>query len=138
MAASILMPNSVSFTRHNSDASRAPTDCPRKVTPSAGPMHEVIISRETFEAALPPEAVELVGHGVHLGDEGVEVGARLDDRRRETGGVEAEPEDRLRDAAWALGHLLDHTDAVIQALEDSGLRAVFAYGFPWWCKWEER
>jgi 5-methylthioadenosine/S-adenosylhomocysteine deaminase len=32
----------------------------------------------------------------------------------------------------------DHTDAVIQALEDSGLRAVFAYGFPWWGKWEER
>ena len=23
-------------------------------------------------------------------------------------------------------------------LEDSGLRAVFAYGFPWWGKWEER
>ena len=32
----------------------------------------------------------------------------------------------------------DHTDAVIQALEDSGMRAVFAYGFPWWGKWEER
>jgi 5-methylthioadenosine/S-adenosylhomocysteine deaminase len=32
----------------------------------------------------------------------------------------------------------EHTDAVIQALEDSGLRAVFAYGFPWWGKWEER
>lgn len=31
-----------------------------------------------------------------------------------------------------------HTDAVIQALEDSGLRSVFAYGFPWWGKWEER
>ncbi len=31
-----------------------------------------------------------------------------------------------------------HTDAVIQSLEDSGLRAVFAYGFPWWGKWEER
>jgi cytosine/adenosine deaminase-related metal-dependent hydrolase/ribose/xylose/arabinose/galactoside ABC-type transport system permease subunit len=31
-----------------------------------------------------------------------------------------------------------HTDAVIQALEDSGLRGVFAYGFPWWGKWEER
>ncbi|HSM02462.1 MAG TPA: amidohydrolase family protein [Acidimicrobiia bacterium] len=31
-----------------------------------------------------------------------------------------------------------HTDAVIAALEDSGLRAVFAYGFPWWGKWEER
>jgi 5-methylthioadenosine/S-adenosylhomocysteine deaminase len=31
-----------------------------------------------------------------------------------------------------------HTDAVIQALKDSGLRAIFAYGFPWWGKWEER
>ncbi len=31
-----------------------------------------------------------------------------------------------------------HTDAGIQALRDSGLRAVFAYGFPWWGKWEER
>ncbi|MGZ8662171.1 MAG: amidohydrolase family protein [Actinomycetota bacterium] len=31
-----------------------------------------------------------------------------------------------------------HTDAVVQALRDSGLRAVFAYGFPWWGKWEER
>jgi cytosine/adenosine deaminase-related metal-dependent hydrolase len=31
-----------------------------------------------------------------------------------------------------------HTDAVIQGLHDSGLRAVFAYGFPWWGKWEER
>jgi 5-methylthioadenosine/S-adenosylhomocysteine deaminase len=31
-----------------------------------------------------------------------------------------------------------HTDAGVQALEDSGLRAVFAYGFPWWGKWEER
>jgi 5-methylthioadenosine/S-adenosylhomocysteine deaminase len=31
-----------------------------------------------------------------------------------------------------------HTDAVIQALRDSGLRSVFAYGFPWWGKWEER
>jgi 5-methylthioadenosine/S-adenosylhomocysteine deaminase len=31
-----------------------------------------------------------------------------------------------------------HTDAVVQALEDSGMRAVFAYGFPWWGKWEER
>jgi 5-methylthioadenosine/S-adenosylhomocysteine deaminase len=31
-----------------------------------------------------------------------------------------------------------HTDAVIQALKDSGLRTVFAYGFPWWGKWEER
>jgi 5-methylthioadenosine/S-adenosylhomocysteine deaminase len=32
----------------------------------------------------------------------------------------------------------EHTDAAVQALEDSGLRAVFAYGFPWWGKWEER
>jgi 5-methylthioadenosine/S-adenosylhomocysteine deaminase len=32
----------------------------------------------------------------------------------------------------------EHTDAVIQALKDSGMRAVFAYGFPWWGKWEER
>ncbi|HET8739630.1 MAG TPA: amidohydrolase family protein [Acidimicrobiia bacterium] len=31
-----------------------------------------------------------------------------------------------------------HTDAVIAAVKDSGLRAVFAYGFPWWGKWEER
>ncbi len=31
-----------------------------------------------------------------------------------------------------------HTDAVVQALNDTGLRAVFAYGFPWWGKWEER
>jgi cytosine/adenosine deaminase-related metal-dependent hydrolase/ribose/xylose/arabinose/galactoside ABC-type transport system permease subunit len=32
----------------------------------------------------------------------------------------------------------EHTDAVIQALRDSGMRAVFGYGFPWWGKWEER
>jgi cytosine/adenosine deaminase-related metal-dependent hydrolase/ribose/xylose/arabinose/galactoside ABC-type transport system permease subunit len=32
----------------------------------------------------------------------------------------------------------EHTDAVIKALQDSGMRAVFAYGFPWWGKWEER
>jgi 5-methylthioadenosine/S-adenosylhomocysteine deaminase len=32
----------------------------------------------------------------------------------------------------------EHTDAVVQALTDSGMRAVFAYGFPWWGKWEER
>ena len=32
----------------------------------------------------------------------------------------------------------EHTDAVVKALQDSGLRAVFAYGFPWWGKWEER
>jgi 5-methylthioadenosine/S-adenosylhomocysteine deaminase len=31
-----------------------------------------------------------------------------------------------------------HTDAVVQALKDSGIRGVFAYGFPWWGKWEER
>ena len=30
----------------------------------------------------------------------------------------------------------DHTDAVIDALHVSGMRAVFAYGFPWWGKWE--
>ena len=32
----------------------------------------------------------------------------------------------------------DHTDAVVEALRDSGLRSVFGYGFPWWGKWEER
>ena len=32
----------------------------------------------------------------------------------------------------------DHTDAAIHALEDSGLRAVFAYGFPWWGRWDAR
>ncbi len=31
-----------------------------------------------------------------------------------------------------------HTDAVVEALYHSGMRAVFAYGFPWWGKWEER
>ncbi len=31
-----------------------------------------------------------------------------------------------------------HTDAAVKALGDSGMRAVFAYGFPWWGKWEER
>ncbi|HKX73847.1 MAG TPA: amidohydrolase family protein [Acidimicrobiia bacterium] len=31
-----------------------------------------------------------------------------------------------------------HTDAVIEALRRSGIRGVFAYGFPWWGKWEER
>ena len=31
-----------------------------------------------------------------------------------------------------------HTDAVVQALNDSGLRGIFAYGFPWWGKWEEQ
>jgi cytosine/adenosine deaminase-related metal-dependent hydrolase len=30
----------------------------------------------------------------------------------------------------------EHTDAVVKALQDSGLRSVFAYGFPWWGKWE--
>ncbi len=29
----------------------------------------------------------------------------------------------------------DHTDAVINALQESGMRAVFAYGFPWWGDW---
>ena len=32
----------------------------------------------------------------------------------------------------------EHTDAVVQALKDSGMRGVFGYGFPWWGKWEER
>lgn len=32
----------------------------------------------------------------------------------------------------------DHTDAVIEALKVSGMRAVFAYGFPWWGKWEPK
>jgi 5-methylthioadenosine/S-adenosylhomocysteine deaminase len=32
----------------------------------------------------------------------------------------------------------EHTDAVIQALQDSGMRAVFAYGFPWWGDWNDR
>jgi cytosine/adenosine deaminase-related metal-dependent hydrolase/ribose/xylose/arabinose/galactoside ABC-type transport system permease subunit len=31
-----------------------------------------------------------------------------------------------------------HTDAAVQALRDSGIRAVFGYGFPWWGKWDER
>ena len=30
----------------------------------------------------------------------------------------------------------NHTDAIIDALRVSGMRAVFAYGFPWWGKWE--
>jgi 5-methylthioadenosine/S-adenosylhomocysteine deaminase len=30
----------------------------------------------------------------------------------------------------------DHTDAIIDSLHASGMRAVFAYGFPWWGKWE--
>jgi ribose/xylose/arabinose/galactoside ABC-type transport system permease subunit/cytosine/adenosine deaminase-related metal-dependent hydrolase len=30
----------------------------------------------------------------------------------------------------------DHTDAIIDSLHTSGMRAVFAYGFPWWGKWE--
>ena len=32
----------------------------------------------------------------------------------------------------------DHTDAAVHALRDSGIRAVFGYGFPWWGKWDER
>jgi 5-methylthioadenosine/S-adenosylhomocysteine deaminase len=30
----------------------------------------------------------------------------------------------------------DHTDAIVDSLHASGMRAVFAYGFPWWGKWE--
>ncbi|HET9909716.1 MAG TPA: amidohydrolase family protein [Anaerolineales bacterium] len=26
----------------------------------------------------------------------------------------------------------EHTDAVVKALQESGMRAVFAYGYPWW------
>jgi 5-methylthioadenosine/S-adenosylhomocysteine deaminase len=29
----------------------------------------------------------------------------------------------------------DHTDAAIRALQETGLRAVFAYGFPWFGEW---
>lgn len=32
----------------------------------------------------------------------------------------------------------EHTDAVIKALQDSGMRSVFAYGFPWWGDWNDR
>ena len=32
----------------------------------------------------------------------------------------------------------DHTDAAVEALRRSGLRAVFGYGFPWWGKWDDR
>ncbi|RPI95022.1 MAG: hypothetical protein EHM40_04585 [Chloroflexi bacterium] len=32
----------------------------------------------------------------------------------------------------------EHTDAVIKALQDSGIRGVFAYGFPWWGDWNDR
>ncbi|MCW5873411.1 MAG: amidohydrolase family protein [Anaerolineales bacterium] len=32
----------------------------------------------------------------------------------------------------------EHTDAVVQALNDSNMRAVFAYGFPWWGKYEPK
>ena len=32
----------------------------------------------------------------------------------------------------------EHTDAVVRALQDSGMRAVFAYGFPWWGDWNDR
>src|SRR5690606_22297701 len=31
-----------------------------------------------------------------------------------------------------------HTDAVVQALRDSGMRSVFADGFPWWGKGKAR
>jgi len=31
----------------------------------------------------------------------------------------------------------DHTDATIKALQESGLRSVFAYGFPWWGEWNQ-
>jgi cytosine/adenosine deaminase-related metal-dependent hydrolase len=30
-----------------------------------------------------------------------------------------------------------HADAVIKALQESGMRAVFAYGYPWWKKQDE-
>lgn len=32
----------------------------------------------------------------------------------------------------------EHTDAVVKALQDSGMRAIFAYGFPWWGDWNDR
>ncbi|MBX3046516.1 MAG: amidohydrolase family protein [Anaerolineales bacterium] len=32
----------------------------------------------------------------------------------------------------------EHTDAVVQALRDSNMRGVFAYGFPWWGKYEPK
>ncbi len=32
----------------------------------------------------------------------------------------------------------EHADAVIQALQESGMRAVFAYGYPWWKKPDEK
>src|SRR5215813_10142218 len=32
----------------------------------------------------------------------------------------------------------EHGDAVIKALQESGLRAVFAYGYPWWKKPDEK
>jgi cytosine/adenosine deaminase-related metal-dependent hydrolase len=32
----------------------------------------------------------------------------------------------------------DHSDAVIRGLQESGMRAVFAYGFPWWGEWEPK
>ncbi|MBX3049124.1 MAG: amidohydrolase family protein [Anaerolineales bacterium] len=32
----------------------------------------------------------------------------------------------------------EHTDAVIQAIKDSNMRVVFAYGFPWWGKYEPK
>ena len=47
---------------------------------------------------------------------------------------------RHHDAAGLVAHpgLAGPHRRVVQALNDSGLRAVFAYGFPWWGKWEER
>lgn len=32
----------------------------------------------------------------------------------------------------------DHTDAAIEAIRESGMRVVFAYGFPWWGEWEPK
>jgi cytosine/adenosine deaminase-related metal-dependent hydrolase len=32
----------------------------------------------------------------------------------------------------------EHTDAAVLALQESGLRSVFAYGFPWWGEWEPK
>ena len=31
----------------------------------------------------------------------------------------------------------DHTDGAISALQESGLRSVFAYGFPWFGEWND-
>jgi len=30
----------------------------------------------------------------------------------------------------------EHTDAAVRALQEVGIRGVFAYGFPWWGEWE--